>query len=119
MNPYGTDPNNFYGQYYHSIGQAPHGGAHGAYAAYYNAAAYASAHNNAATAHAVAAASGQPTAAATAAIPAYATPHTRPAAQIMQQVTHNPQRALTTIHPSPIPTRSSVIKPGEYTRDIL
>ena len=110
MNPYATDPS-LYGQYYHSMGQAPHGGPHGAYAAYYNAAAYASAQNSAATAHAVAAATGQPAAAAS--IPAYATPQTRPA-QIVPQVTHNPQRALTTIHPTPTPTRNSVMKQGIF-----
>ena len=112
MNPYATDPS-LYGQYYHSMGQAPHGGPHGAYAAYYNAAAYASAQNSAATAHAVAAATGQPAAGTAAAIPAYATPHTRPA-QIVPQVTHNPQRALTTIHPTP--TRNSVMKQGMFAQ---
>ena len=109
MNPYVTDPS-LYGQYY-SMGQSPHGGPHGAYAAYYNAAAYASAHNTAAAAHAVATAAGQPTAAA-AAIPAYATQQTRP--QMVPQVNHNPQRALTTIHPTPTPTRNNSLKQGIF-----
>ena len=109
MNPYAADPG-LYGQYYHSIGEAAPPGPHGAYAAYYNAAAYASAQSNAASAaQAVAVAAGQPTAA----IPAYATPHTtRAAAHIVQQVAHNPQRALTTIHPTPPLARTGVIKQG-------
>ena len=110
MNPYVTDPS-LYGQYY-SMGQSPHGGPHGAYAAYYNAAAYASAHNSAAAAHAVATATGQPTAAAPS-IPAYATPN-RP--HIVPHVNHNPQRALTTIHPTP--TRNSSLKPGNSLDNI-
>ena len=93
MNPYVTDPS-LYGQYY-TMGQNPHGGHHGAYAAYYNAAAYASAHNSAAAAHAVATVTGQPPVTA-AAVPGYATTNS---AQIVPQVNHNPQNALTTIHP--------------------
>ena len=107
MNPYAADPS-LYGQYYHSMGPTPHGGPHGAYAAYYNA--YTSAQNTAA--HAVAAATGQPAPAT--AISAYATAHTRPA-QMVPQVTHNPQRALTTIHPAS--TRSGVIKPGIFSNN--
>ena len=72
------------------------GGHHGAYAAYYNAAAFASAHNSAAAAHAVTTVTGQPPVTA-AAVPGYATTNS---AQIVQQVNHNPQNALTTIHPA-------------------
>ena len=107
MNPYVADPS-LYGQYY-SMSQGPHGGPHGAYAAYYNAAAYASAHNSAAAAHVVATATSQHGAAA-AIVPAYATPQNRP--QIVSHVTHHPQRALTTIHPTP--SRNSSIKQGIY-----
>ena len=105
MNPYVTDPS-LYGQYY-TMGQNPHGGHHGAYAAYYNAAAYASAHNSAAAAHAVATVTGQPPVTA-AAIPGYATTNS---AQIVPQVNHNPQNALTTIHPAQ--SRNSSLKQGK------
>ena len=104
MNPYVTDPS-LYGQYY-PMGQPQHG-SHGAYAAYYNAA-YASAQNTAAAAHVVASATGQhPGGPAT--ISAY-TAQSRP--QIVTQLTHNPQRALTTIHPTPSDSSNNSINPG-------
>ena len=105
MNPYVTDPN-LYGQYY-PMGHPSNGGPHGAYAAYYNAA-YASAQNTAAAAHAVATATGQhPAAPAT--IPAYSAQN-RPA--IVPQLTHNPQRALTTIHSTPSNSRDNSLNQG-------
>ena len=105
MNPYVTDPS-LYGQYY-PMGQPQHGSPHGAYAAYYNAA-YASAQNTAAAAQVVASATGQhPGGPAT--ISAY-TAQSRP--QIVTQLTHNPQRALTTIHPTPSDSSNNSINPG-------
>ena len=105
MNPYVTDPS-LYGQYY-PMGQPQHGGPHGAYAAYYNAA-YASAQNTAAAAQVVVTATGQHPI-APAPIPAYSAQN-RP--QFVPQLTHNPQRALTTIHPTPPNSKDNSINSG-------